>query len=84
MMDSLKLSLRAVDELQPPLVDLMESINAVPGLTHDDECKLKVRDWLTQLHTMRAHHELDDAQIRQMSFDLDAAYNAFHRFVQGK
>lgn len=84
MMDSLKLNMRAVDELHPTLTELVEAISKVPGLPAEHESKTKTVSWLTILHQMKAHEELNEEQIRQMSFDLDSAYNAFHRFVQGK
>ena len=83
-MDSLKLNMRAVDELHPTLTELVDSVNKVPGLAADHESKQKTVQWLTTLHRMKAHEELTEEQARQMSFDLDSAYNAFHRFVQGK
>ena len=50
-------------------------MNKVPGLPPDHESKAKTVRWLTTLHTMRAHEELSEEQVRQMSFDLDSAYN---------
>ena len=75
MMDSLKLNMRAVDELHPTLTELVDSVNKVPGLPPDHESKVKAVQWLTTLHTMKAHEELSEEQVRQMSFDLDSAYN---------
>eukprot|EP00456_Euglypha_rotunda_P008006 TRINITY_DN11501_c0_g1_i1.p1 TRINITY_DN11501_c0_g1~~TRINITY_DN11501_c0_g1_i1.p1 ORF type:complete len:179 (-),score=23.20 TRINITY_DN11501_c0_g1_i1:78-614(-) len=84
MMDSLKLNMRAVDELHPTMSDLMDSINKVSDLPPDHPSKLKVKQWLVKLNAMRAHDELKEEDVRQMSFDLDQAYNSFHRFVQEK
>lgn len=75
MMDSLKLNMRAVDELHPTLTELVDSVNKVPGLPPDHESKAKTVQWLTTLHQMKAHEELNEEQVRQMSFDLDSAYN---------
>lgn len=36
---------------------------------------------LQTLSGMSASDELDDSQVRQMLFDLEAAYNAFNRFL---
>ena len=83
-MDSLKLNMRAVDELHPTLSELMDSINKVPNLPQQHESKVKTLAWLTTLHQMKAHEELTDEQARQMSFDLDSAYSSFHRFVKGQ
>jgi len=81
-MDSLKLNMRAVDELHPHISELMESINKVNGLPPEHEAKIKVRTWLVKFSSMKAHDELSEEDARQMSFDLDGAYNAFHRFIQ--
>lgn len=81
-MDSLKLEMRAVDELHPSMSDLMDSINKVMRLPQNHVSREKVQTWLMTLSRMKATDELTDEQVRQMSFDLDAAYNAFHRFVQ--
>ncbi len=82
-MDSLKLEMKAVDELHPNVMDLMESINKVSALPPDHDSKTKVKHWLLILGSMKAHDELTPEQTRQMSFDLEQAYNAFHRFVEG-
>jgi len=83
-MDSLKLEMRAVDELHPHLSDLMDSINKVANLPPEHESKTKVKEWLLRLNKMRAHDELGDEDVRQMSFDLENAYNAFHKFLKEK
>jgi len=83
-MDTLKLDMKAVDELHPQLTELVESLNKVTTLPPDHESKAKVKDWLVRLNKMKAHDELSVDDARQMAFDLDNAYNAFHRFVQEK
>ncbi len=80
-MDALKLDLRAVDEIQPQLNDLLETLNKIPELPSDFEGKVKLKDWLALLNRMRASDELDASQIRQLLFDLESSYNAFHRFL---
>jgi ESCRT-I complex subunit VPS28 len=82
-MDSLKLGMKAVDELHPNLTDLLDSINKIHDLPVEHESRKRVREWLMRLGAMRAHEQLSDEEARQMSFDLDTAYNAFHKFVQG-
>lgn len=81
-MDSLKLDMRAVDELHPNVSDLMESLNKVGTLPPDHISKAKVQTWLVALNGMRASDELEEEQVRQMLMDLDQAYNAFHKFIQ--
>lgn len=80
-MDALKLDLRAVDEIQPQLNDLLETLNKIPDLPGDFEGKIKLKEWLAVLNRMRASDELDASQIRQLLFDLESSYNAFHRFL---
>lgn len=83
-MDSLKLDMKAVDELHPCMSDLMESLNKVTTLPAGHVSLEKVKHWLVTLNGMRASDELSDDQVRQMLMDLDQAYNAFHKFVEGK
>jgi ESCRT-I complex subunit VPS28 len=81
LMDSLKLGMVAVDEIQPLLGDLISSLNQVNTLPPEFEAKQKVQHWLTTLNKMKASDELDKEQIRQMMFDLESSYNAFHRAI---
>jgi ESCRT-I complex subunit VPS28 len=81
-MDSLKLDMRAVDQLHPYLSDLVDALNKVPQLSAEHPAVAKVKEWLFELNKMRAHDELDDDQARQMTFDLEQAYNTFHSFVR--
>ena len=77
-MDVLKLNVRAADAVCPVINDLMNSLNRISSLPADFEGKQKVKEWLIKISKLRAHEELDDADARQLLYDLDAAYNAFH------
>lgn len=79
LMDSLKLNMRAVDQIHPLLSDLMVALNQVSLLPADYDGKGKVREWLIVLNKMRAADELDEEQTRQILFDLENAHNAFYR-----
>ncbi|CAK4071361.1 unnamed protein product [Aphanomyces euteiches] len=81
LMDSLKLNVRAVDEIQPLLSECMGSLTKVKGLPPTFEGRLKLEQWLRVLNAMRASDELDDDQTRQMSFDLERAYTGFMSFL---
>eukprot|EP01124_Arcella_intermedia_P035597 TRINITY_DN9118_c0_g1_i2.p1 TRINITY_DN9118_c0_g1~~TRINITY_DN9118_c0_g1_i2.p1 ORF type:complete len:173 (+),score=32.71 TRINITY_DN9118_c0_g1_i2:302-820(+) len=76
LMDSLKLEMVAVDQIFPLLQDLIDSSNRslVSFAGHD-----RLQNWLSQLNTMKASEELNGDQIRQMSHDLEVAYNNFHK-----
>eukprot|EP01112_Ceratiomyxa_fruticulosa_P011349 TRINITY_DN306_c0_g1_i1.p1 TRINITY_DN306_c0_g1~~TRINITY_DN306_c0_g1_i1.p1 ORF type:complete len:265 (+),score=48.84 TRINITY_DN306_c0_g1_i1:68-796(+) len=78
-MDSLKLNLVAIDSIFPLINDLMESLNKVPHLGPDFDGKIRIRGWLTVMHQMKASDELNSDQVRQLLFDLESAYNAFHK-----
>ncbi|XP_066272140.1 vacuolar protein sorting-associated protein 28 homolog isoform X1 [Branchiostoma lanceolatum] len=79
VMDKLRLEIRAMDEIQPDLRELLETMNRLSSLPPDFEGKTTVSRWLQTFGTMQAHDELDDNQVRQMLFDLESAYNAFNR-----
>ncbi|OWK50032.1 vacuolar protein sorting-associated protein 28 homolog [Lonchura striata] len=81
VMDKLRLEIRAMDEIQPDLRELLETMTRMSSLPPDFEGRLKVNQWLQTLSAMSAADELDDAQVRQMLFDLESAYNAFNRFL---
>ncbi|KFP81264.1 Vacuolar protein sorting-associated protein 28, partial [Acanthisitta chloris] len=81
IMDKLRLEIRAMDEIQPDLRELLETMNRMSHLPPDFEGRQKVTQWLQTLGGMSAADELDDSQVRQMLFDLECAYNAFSRFL---
>ncbi|KAJ8611956.1 hypothetical protein CTAYLR_004396 [Chrysophaeum taylorii] len=89
-MDALKLEQRAVDEVQPLVSDLVNSLSRVPN-ARVETGREKLADWLVhtfpesepvQLNAMRAAEEISDDQARQLLFDLDAAYSEFHRSLR--
>ncbi|XP_040552083.1 LOW QUALITY PROTEIN: vacuolar protein sorting-associated protein 28 homolog isoform X1 [Gallus gallus] len=79
IMDKLRLEIRAMDEIQPDLRELLETMNRMSALPSDFEGRQHVLHWLQTLSSMSASDELDDSQVRQMLFDLESAYNAFNR-----
>ena len=82
-LDVLKLGMHEVDQVQPPLSDLLTSLHRVPQLPPDFEAKAKVKDWLARLGAMRAVDRLADSEVRQLAFDLESGYNAFIRTLGG-
>lgn len=81
VMDKLRLEIRAMDEIQPDLKELMDAMSRLSILPPDFEGKEKVKTWLDKFSSMAASEELDDSQVRQMLFDLESAYNAFNRVL---
>ncbi|KUF92825.1 Exocyst complex component 7 [Phytophthora nicotianae] len=81
LMDVLKLNIRAVDEIQPLLSEMMSSLTMVSGLPPDFAGRDKIEGWLRTMNSMRASEELDEEQARQLSFDLERAYSSFMAFL---
>ncbi|TYZ57327.1 hypothetical protein PybrP1_002919 [[Pythium] brassicae (nom. inval.)] len=81
VMDVLKLNIRAVDEIQPLVSEMMASLTQVSGLPPDFDGRAKIEGWLRTLNGLRASDELDDDQARQLSFDLERAYSSFMAFL---
>jgi ESCRT-I complex subunit VPS28 len=83
-MDAVKLEQRAVDELQPLLSDLMDSLTRLPETPNDFEPNRKVKKWLQKLNAMRAVDQIDEDDARQLYHDLDSAYAEFSRYLRSK
>lgn len=81
LMDVLKLNIRAVDEIQPLVSEMMSSLTQVSGLPPDFDGRAKIEGWLRTMNGMRASDELDEDQARQLSFDLERAYSSFMAFL---
>lgn len=80
-MDRLRLNLKSVDELQPDLRDLADTMNRLSILPADFEGKEKVGEWLGTLNSMQASDQLSDSQVRQLLFDLESSYSAFNKML---
>ena len=73
-MDALRLGQRAVDEIQPLVKDVASSLVRVPNVPADFEGMQKMRVWL--------HDEIEEQDSRQLVFDMESSYNAFHAFLK--
>jgi len=81
-MDSLKLNMRAADELYPLANDVLEQLAHFEELPADHDSRVRVARWVSTLVHMSAADQLNDEQARQMYFDLETAYNAFRAFLK--
>ena len=77
LMDALKLQMRAKDQLHPLLSDVL-SAYAQTG-TEPEPLRAKLLDWLIALNQLSASAELDEAQAREMLFDVEQAYTAWFK-----
>lgn len=76
-MDTVRLNMRSVDNIQPLINDLVKAVNKCDVILSGGFEKKKLQDWLITLNSMKAIDELDDAQMRQLGFDLEGAYQDF-------
>jgi len=83
-MDSVRMETRFVDELQPDLSELMDSLTKLPDIPDDFEPNNKVKEWLQKLNSMRAVDEISEEDSRQLLMDLDKAYIEFTRYLESK
>ncbi|MBZ3871144.1 Vacuolar protein sorting-associated protein 28-like protein [Sciurus carolinensis] len=74
VMDKLCREIRAMDEIQPHLWELMETMHCMSHLPPDFEGHQTLSQWLQTLSDMSASDELDDSQVQQLLFDLESAY----------
>ncbi|KAF9047179.1 vacuolar protein sorting-associated protein 28 [Hymenopellis radicata] len=83
LMDALKLSYRAKDQLYPYLQELVTGYARFKGST-DWEGRSKMVGWLITLNGMKASEEITEEQSRQLLFDADHAYNEFFKSLSSK
>jgi ESCRT-I complex subunit VPS28 len=76
-MNAIQLQQKSVDQLQPWLASLNQSLAECP--VKDFPGKGKIKNWLITLNGMKASDELGDDQLRQLAFELEQAYNDFHK-----
>jgi len=81
IIDKLRLEIKSMDELQPDLRELYDTMNRLNLVPTNFEGKAKVLEWLTTMSSMAASDELTDAQVRQFIFDLESSYNAFNKLL---
>lgn len=80
-MDKVRLGMKAVDELQEDVRDLLSTMNRLSLIPDDFDGKHKVQFWIDTFGTMSASEELTDDQARQLTHDLEVSYNAFNRLL---
>lgn len=74
-LDALKLNMVSKDALHPLLSEVIQSVNKVTDGDFDN--RGKIIQWLITLNQMRATEELSGGQARELSFDIESAYQGF-------
>uniref|UniRef100_A0A0G4I4Y1 Vacuolar protein sorting-associated protein 28 homolog n=1 Tax=Chromera velia CCMP2878 TaxID=1169474 RepID=A0A0G4I4Y1_9ALVE len=82
LLDALKLGEKAVDGIQPLVVDLVSKINQISDLPPELEGVARVKGWVYTLNQMSASDDLSESQLRQVTHDVDLAYSAFENWLQ--
>lgn len=83
-MDALQLGQRAVDEIHPQFSELVAALAKVRTLPADFDGLENMKNWLIRLNAMRAADTIDDNDARQLLFDINLTYAAFHKHLGGK
>eukprot|EP00088_Acartia_fossae_P070291 TRINITY_DN9367_c0_g2_i1.p1 TRINITY_DN9367_c0_g2~~TRINITY_DN9367_c0_g2_i1.p1 ORF type:complete len:217 (+),score=36.32 TRINITY_DN9367_c0_g2_i1:42-692(+) len=81
VMDKLKLEMRSMDDLHGELKDLSDNLGRLSMLPVEWPSREKINSWLKTLSGMQASEELSETQARQLSFDLETAYNDFNKIL---
>ena len=81
ILDKLRLELKSMDELQPDLRELHDTMCRLTLVPAEFEGKQKVNEWLQTMSRMAASDELTESQVRQLIFDLESAYSGFNRLL---
>ena len=84
--DALQLGQNAVDDIQPLISDIVQSLRRLSGLPTQTESSpaYKMEQWLEKLNNMRAVDELDEEMNRQLILHIDNSYTAFHAWLKEK
>lgn len=80
-MDKLRLGIKANDDIQPDLRELIDVMNRLSLIPSNFEGKAKIQKWYSQLQEMSASDEINEAQLRDLLLDLEHAYYAFNNMI---
>ena len=79
-LDALRLSMTSKDALHPLLTEVIQSVNKVTEADFDG--RGKIIHWLITLNGMRATQDLTEDQVREISFDIEGAYQGFKSVIR--
>jgi len=83
-MDVLKLNQKAKDEIQPLISELLGHLRKIRGMQPSFEGIVKMDIWLNKFSRLAAYDEISEEEARQLIFDLETSYAAFHAFLTHK
>lgn len=79
--DKLRLNISSIDDIQPDLRDLSDTMERLSLLPGDFVGKEKVSYWLDKMSSMSASDQLSESEVRQLIFDLETSLNAFNKLL---
>lgn len=89
LVDALKLGCKLVEELFPLIHQLIGCLRCIQ-LQHTTSAEYplmspvlnKLEGWHLKMEKMAAHDKLEEADIRQLAMDTEAAYGSFKTFLR--
>ena len=81
VLDTLKLDMRAKDQVAPALGDLLVALHKVTRVPKDFAGTTCVRKWMSKLDTMRASESLNEDEVRELLYEVENAYSEFMRIL---
>lgn len=84
LLDRLKLGMKSMDELLPDFRELHETMGRLTMLPPTYEGSARVKNWIDKMSNMSASDDLEESEIRQMTFDLETSLNEFNKILLEK
>ena len=81
VLDTLKLDMRAKDQVAPALGDLLVALHKVTRVPKDFAGTAIVRKWMMKLDTMRASESFSEDEVRELLYEVENAYGEFMRIL---
>lgn len=80
-LDLVQLQMTAVDQVYPQLLQVAESLDRVASVPATFDGKATLAKWLTKLKTLPATYQLNEDEVRQLTYDLNMTYRDFRAAV---
>ena len=81
VLDTLKLDMRAKDQVAPALGDLLVALHKVTRVPKDFAGTAIARKWMMKLDTMRASESFSEDEVRELLYEVENAYGEFMRIL---
>lgn len=82
ILDKLRLGIKSMDDLLPDVRELHELMGRLTIIPTSYEGTKRVNNWIEVMSRMSASDDLDETQVRQMTFDLDTSFQEFNKMLR--